>query len=129
MQVVEQGGRADLADRVLALTNSKSRIVFEEARADDPKQRCPDITKAKKLLGWEPRVSLDEGLKKTIEYFASLDLSKYREPTPAPELPPALPKTICCTLTAVPQLSGMPLSRRWVKKFMHGCGPISMCIT
>ena len=75
----------ELADRVLALTGSKSKIVFQEARADDPKQRCPDITLAKKLLGWEPAVPLDEGLTKTIEYFEKLDLANYREPTPAPE--------------------------------------------
>ena len=76
----------ELADRVTAITGSKSQIVYEEARADDPKQRCPDITLAKSMLDWEPRVDLDDGLRKTIDYFASLDLSKYREPTPAPDV-------------------------------------------
>jgi len=57
------------AEEVIALTGSKSKIVFEPLPQDDPKQRQPDITKAKSILGWEPRVDRAEGLKKTLEYF------------------------------------------------------------
>jgi dTDP-glucose 4,6-dehydratase len=59
----------EFAERVKALTGTKSPIVFEPLPQDDPKRRCPDITKAKKLLGWEPKVGLDEGLRLTLEYF------------------------------------------------------------
>jgi dTDP-glucose 4,6-dehydratase len=59
----------DFAKKIIKLTNSKSRIVFKELPVDDPKQRKPDISKAKKLLDWEPKVSVDEGLKETIEWF------------------------------------------------------------
>ena len=62
----------ELAEKVIDITGSKSKIVFEELPSDDPKQRRPDITLAKKELGWEPTVGLDEGLKKTINYFDSL---------------------------------------------------------
>jgi dTDP-glucose 4,6-dehydratase len=58
-----------LAERVLALTGSKSEIVRRPLPVDDPRVRQPDITRAKQLLGWEPRVPLDEGLRRTIEYF------------------------------------------------------------
>jgi dTDP-glucose 4,6-dehydratase len=59
----------DFAYLIKKLTNSKSKIVFKPLPQDDPKQRRPDITKAKKLLNWEPKVSLEKGLKLTIEYF------------------------------------------------------------
>jgi len=59
----------DFAYLIKKLTNSKSEIVFKPLPQDDPKQRRPDITKAKKLLNWEPKVSLEKGLKLTIEYF------------------------------------------------------------
>ena len=59
----------ELAEKVIALTGSKSKIVSNPLPSDDPKQRCPDITRAKKLLNWEPKIQLEEGLKKTIEYF------------------------------------------------------------
>ena len=62
----------DLADKVKELTNSKSEIVFGDLPPDDPTQRQPDISKAKRLLGWEPKVSVDKGLQKTIEYYKSL---------------------------------------------------------
>ena len=62
----------ELAERVIELTNSKSEIVFEPLPPDDPKQRQPDITLAREVLGWEPRVSLEEGLKKTIDFFDDL---------------------------------------------------------
>ena len=58
-----------LAESVLRLTGSSSKLIFQPLPADDPKQRCPDITKAKALLDWEPRVALDDGLKETIAYF------------------------------------------------------------
>jgi dTDP-glucose 4,6-dehydratase len=59
----------DFAYLIKKLTNSKSKIVFKPLPQDDPKQRRPDITKAKRLLKWEPKVSLETGLKLTIEYF------------------------------------------------------------
>ncbi len=59
----------DLAHLVLKLTGSSSKIIYKEMMEDDPKRRRPDITLAKKLLNWEPKVSLEEGLKRTIEYF------------------------------------------------------------
>ncbi|NPA55863.1 MAG: SDR family oxidoreductase [Epsilonproteobacteria bacterium] len=59
----------ELAKKVIQLTNSKSKIVFKPLPQDDPKQRKPDITKAKKALNWKPTVKLEEGLVKTIEYF------------------------------------------------------------
>jgi len=58
-----------LAEMVISLTGSKSKIIFEPLPADDPMQRKPDIEKAKTQLKWEPKVPLEEGLKKTIEYF------------------------------------------------------------
>ena len=58
-----------LAERVLALTGSKSAIVLRPLPVDDPRVRQPDITRARALLGWEPAISLDEGLRRTIEYF------------------------------------------------------------
>jgi dTDP-glucose 4,6-dehydratase len=62
----------DFAEEILALTGNKVKIVYKPLPVDDPKQRQPDITKAKKLLGWEPKVSRSEGLKVTYEYFKSL---------------------------------------------------------
>jgi len=59
----------DLARKVIAATGSKSRIVERPLPEDDPKIRQPDITRARRLLGWEPRVSLDQGLVPTIAYF------------------------------------------------------------
>ncbi len=61
----------ELAEKVIQLTGTQSRIVYEALPADDPKQRQPDIELAKTELGWEPRVSLDEGLVETIDYFRS----------------------------------------------------------
>lgn len=59
----------ELAEKVIALTGSSSRIVCRPLPADDPKQRQPDITSARSLLGWEPKVSLETGLRRTIEFF------------------------------------------------------------
>src|SRR5579885_1897482 len=62
----------ELAERILALTGSKSNIVRKPLPDDDPKQRQPDIGLAGQLLGWRPRVTLDEGLRSTIDYFEAL---------------------------------------------------------
>lgn len=72
----------ELAQLVLELTGSRSPIVFKPRPADDPARRCPDITLARKKLGWEPRTPLREGLIRTIEWFRSIDISQYRPPTP-----------------------------------------------
>lgn len=61
-----------LAEHIISLTNSKSKIIFKELPKDDPKQRKPDITLAKTVLNWEPKVSLDDGLKETILYFRTI---------------------------------------------------------
>jgi dTDP-glucose 4,6-dehydratase len=67
----------EFAERIRRLTNSRSRIIHQPLPQDDPRKRQPDITKARRILGWEPRVSLEEGLWRTIEYFRQ---------TPAPVL-------------------------------------------
>ena len=60
---------AEFAGRIRRLTGSASEIVYRPLPEDDPRQRRPDISKAKRLLGWEPRVGLEEGLGRTVEYF------------------------------------------------------------
>ena len=62
----------DIAKIILDKINTKSKIVFKELPNDDPKMRKPDITKAKLILNWEPKIDLNNGLDKTIEYFNSL---------------------------------------------------------
>jgi UDP-glucuronate decarboxylase len=62
----------ELAERVIALTGSRSRLVHRPLPVDDPVQRCPDIAKAREVLGWEPRVPLQDGLRLTIAYFDRL---------------------------------------------------------
>lgn len=59
----------EFAEEVVELVGSKSKIVYEPLPKDDPKQRRPDITKAKEILGWEPKIDRSEGLKRTLEYF------------------------------------------------------------
>src|SRR4030066_167690 len=59
----------ELAEKVIKITHSRSKIVFKTLPQDDPVRRCPDIRSAKKILKWKPRVSLDEGLEKTAVYF------------------------------------------------------------
>ena len=62
----------ELAERIVRLTGSRSEITYRPLPQDDPTQRCPDITLARKLIGWEPSVALDDGLQRTIAYFANL---------------------------------------------------------
>lgn len=71
---------ADLAELVREIVGSKSAVEFHDLPQDDPTRRCPDITKARELFGWEPLVGIEEGLRRTAEWFASQDL---------PPLPPA----------------------------------------
>ena len=59
----------ELAEKIIKLTKSKSKIIYKELPQDDPLKRRPDITLAKKMLKWEPKVSIDEGLTNTIEFF------------------------------------------------------------
>ena len=61
----------EIARTIIALVGSKSRIVYRPLPVDDPKQRRPDITRARTILGWEPKVGLEEGLLKTVEFFKS----------------------------------------------------------
>jgi dTDP-glucose 4,6-dehydratase len=59
----------EFAELIKQLCDSDSELVYEQLPQDDPMQRRPDISKAKSVLGWEPKVGLEEGLKRTIEYF------------------------------------------------------------
>ena len=59
----------EIAETIIRMTGSSSKLVYRELPTDDPKQRQPDITRARTLLGWEPKVHLEEGLSKTIDYF------------------------------------------------------------
>ena len=73
----------DFAQEIIDLTGTDQKVVFLDLPKDDPKQRKPDITKAKEILGWEPTVNRSEGLKITYEYFKNLpegDLYKYAHP-------------------------------------------------
>ena len=71
----------EFAEEILSLTGSNQKIAYKPLPVDDPKQRQPDISKAKELLGWEPKVKRAEGLKITFEYFKSLTKEElYREP-------------------------------------------------
>ena len=70
-----------LAELVLELTGSKSKIIYMPRPTDDPTQRRPDITLAQKHLNWEPKIALRQGLTNTIEYFKSINLSDFRRPT------------------------------------------------
>jgi len=62
----------ELAEKIVAMTGSKSKISFKPLPSDDPRQRQPDVTLANEKLGWNPDIKLEEGLKKTIEYFQSI---------------------------------------------------------
>jgi dTDP-glucose 4,6-dehydratase len=61
----------EFAKVIQRLVGGNSKIVFRPLPQDDPKRRCPDISKARKLLGWEPRIALDDGLRRSLEYFKS----------------------------------------------------------
>ena len=71
-----------LAELIIKLTDSKSKIIKKSLPKDDPVRRRPDITLAKQKLSWEPTVLLEEGLMKTIEWFRSINLDDFRAPTP-----------------------------------------------
>jgi nucleoside-diphosphate-sugar epimerase len=62
----------ELAQTIVRLAGSKSTIEFRALPVDDPKQRRPDITRARSLLGWEPKVALEDGLGRTLEYFRTV---------------------------------------------------------
>jgi UDP-glucuronate decarboxylase len=72
----------ELAELVIELTGADSKLVQRPLPADDPLQRQPDITLARDRLGWEPTVPLREGLERTIAWFRSIDMGRYRPPTP-----------------------------------------------
>ncbi|MBL7898666.1 MAG: SDR family oxidoreductase [Crocinitomicaceae bacterium] len=69
----------EFAEEIIKLTGTKQKIVYRELPENDPKQRRPDITKAKELLGWEPKISRAEGLKRTYAYFKSLSDDELKE--------------------------------------------------
>ena len=73
----------ELAEAVIRLTGSTSQLVHQPLPTDDPKQRRPDITRARELLGWQPAIQLEEGLTRTIAYFDRL-LSTGVRPTDVP---------------------------------------------
>ena len=62
----------EFATIITEMTGSKSKVICQPLPEDDPKQRCPDISKALRVLGWQPKVSLEEGLRPTIEYFQGI---------------------------------------------------------
>ena len=62
----------ELAELIIQITNSKSKLVFKPLPEDDPKQREPDINSARNILSWEPSVTLEEGVTKTVNYFETL---------------------------------------------------------
>jgi UDP-glucuronate decarboxylase len=72
----------ELAEKVIEMTGSKSKLTFEPLPADDPTRRRPDISLAKEKLGWNPGIKLDDGLKHTIDWFKTINLTDYRPPTP-----------------------------------------------
>ncbi len=73
---------AELADLIIALTGSRSSITRRALPIDDPVQRCPDIAQARAVLGWQPRVALNDGLTRTIAYFDQLLSARGRKPRP-----------------------------------------------
>ena len=62
----------ELAKKIISKTKTKSKIIYKPLPSDDPTQRRPDISLAKKLINWEPKIELDEGLDKSIEYFKTV---------------------------------------------------------
>ena len=69
----------EVAGLILKLSGSTSELVYKPLPKDDPKQRCPDITRACEALGWEPRVPTEEGLLRTIEWFAQRHAKRHAE--------------------------------------------------
>jgi dTDP-glucose 4,6-dehydratase len=63
---------SDFAEEIIKLTNTTQKVIYKDLPVDDPMQRQPDITLAKKLLNWEPKVNREEGMKTTFEYFKGL---------------------------------------------------------
>jgi len=63
---------SELAEKVIDLTDSKSKLIYKPLPGDDPTQRQPDISLAREKLGWDPLIQLEDGLKKTIPYFRSM---------------------------------------------------------
>lgn len=72
----------ELADLVMQMTNTKSKLIQKPLPPDDPSRRRPDIRLAKEKLQWEPKIPLRDGLQKTIDWFRSIDMDHYRPPTP-----------------------------------------------
>jgi UDP-glucuronate decarboxylase len=72
----------ELAEMVIEMTGTKSKLIYEPLPEDDPTRRRPDITLAQTRLDWRPTTKLRDGLKKTIDWFRSIDMSHYRAPTP-----------------------------------------------
>ena len=72
----------ELAELVVELTDSRSKLVYQPLPVDDPTQRRPDISLAESRLGWRPKIALREGLRRAIEWFRSINLGHYRPPTP-----------------------------------------------
>lgn len=71
----------EFAEEIMRLTNTEQKIVYKPLPEDDPKQRRPDITKAREILGWEPKINREEGLKRTYEYFKNLPREEwYKQP-------------------------------------------------
>jgi dTDP-glucose 4,6-dehydratase len=70
---------ADFAKEIIELTGTNQKVVFKDLPVDDPKQRQPDITKAKTLLDWSPKIDRKEGLKRTYEYFKGLSKTELEE--------------------------------------------------
>jgi UDP-glucuronate decarboxylase len=87
---------ARLAERIVHLTGSRSKVVYQALPTDDPMQRCPDISLARAVLGWYPKVGLDEGLRRTAEYFRALLEPAVRVPLrPIPAgIPSRLPEVV-----------------------------------
>jgi dTDP-glucose 4,6-dehydratase len=69
----------DFAEEIIKLTGTDQKVIYKDLPVDDPKQRQPDITKARTLLGWEPKIDRAEGLKRTYAYFQSLTKEELNE--------------------------------------------------
>src|SRR5437879_1991700 len=92
----------ECARKVIATTGSASQIKFEALPQDDPKQRCPDISKAKRVLGWEPKVELESGLKLSLEYFRRAVAKKEQLRNPQRLKPDSTPCGYVSAVSVVP---------------------------